>query len=366
MFGVNNYLTRYRGRISRSLGIGLDNLVSYVRGKEPSCGPFYIGWNITFRCNSRCAFCRSHEFVDKEPELTFGECSRIIREIGAKKTEFVTITGGEPLLRDDVFDIIKELKKQRITVNLVTNGALLQEKAKALIEARLDAVTVSVDAASPEKHDSLRGHPGLFKKAENGIRRMREMRGSSATPRIILSTVITMANYRQLEDIVAYWQDKADEIRFQPIHDSPGTNIWSVSDKTLLPKGQEKEEVAGCLTAFFNRHKKLSSNYESEFPAFFMDRRALAKRYRCFAGYFMLQIDAYGNVYPCPEFIANVGNLKKEAFKDVWHGARLKDFRKEIKGSPSCFCWYGCTGPLNYYLTKATSVFAHLKNLAHR
>lgn len=353
MLGVRQYWLRYGGSIIRSMLVGTDNLATYYFDKKPFTGPLYIGWNITFRCNCRCDHCQSWKFLDKDRELDTGECLRIVQELGKAKISLLSINGGEPLLRADLYDIIKEAKRYRINVNIITNGALLEEQAEMLLDSGADAVTISIDGLSAEEHNSFRHYQGLFQKAEGGMRRLRRIKNDK--PRMILGSTITRKNYRGLERLIEYWQGMVDEIVFQPVHDGFSESIFKISDKNLLFNSSDKEDFTACYSRLLKKYNWMRNRYEEEIPNFFFNRAYLQERYRCFAGFFMLQIDAYGNVYPCPEFIENIGNLRYKSFSDIWRSKEIQAFRRRIKDrKKNCLCWYRCTGPLNCYLAKLT------------
>ena len=355
MFEFKDYLSRYNCQVVKSTLVGGDNLLSYYLLKKPFLGPLYVGWNVTFRCNCKCSLCQSGKFVDRDKELSEKECLGIIRELGKARICLLSITGGEPLLREDLYKIIKEAKRYDISVNLLTNGALLAASTGMLIEAGVDTITISIDSFSPEAHDLIRQHPGLFQKVETGIKSLRRMRKNNK-PRIVLGVTVSKKNYNSLGKIEDYWKDKVDEFIFQPITDSSLENIFQVTDRELLFNPEDRERFSNSFNNFLEEYRLPASDYEKEFLNFFFNKTYLEEKYKCYAGFFMLQIDAYGNVYPCPEFVTNFGNLREKSFTAIWKGRRAQGFRKYIKqGRNSCFCWYRCTGMLNCYLTKLTN-----------
>jgi len=347
---ISQFTSRYKGHILKSFIVGADNFLVYRLGKKPLAGPFYVGWNLTFRCNCKCSFCRSTSF-DHGNELNTQECLNIIRNLGIKKVPLLSLTGGEPLLRKDIYAIIRAGKKYGIHINVLTNGLLLESCADEILGSGLDAITISMDSASSSKHDSLRHRKGLFVQAERGIRKIKDMRRGQK-PKIFLGVTISAENFCELDAIIDYWKTKVDEIIFQPIHDGFKDSIFKLSDQSMFINQEQRESFLGIWGHIKKKHGCFRGGYESEFPNYFFNRAELHHAYKCFAGSFMLQIDAYGNVYPCPDFIEKVGNLREEEFGAIWSGEKLSRFRASLKRSRKCFCWHRCTGPINYHVTK--------------
>jgi len=131
-----------------------------------------IAWNITRRCNLNCRHC----YIDARPgaeDMDGEEALSIVEQIHEVGSPLVILSGGEPLLRGDLFEIIEELKSKGIKVALSTNGTLItDEVAKMIRKAEVDYVGVSLDSPYPEWHDMFRGTPGCFNLTIEGVRRL--------------------------------------------------------------------------------------------------------------------------------------------------------------------------------------------------
>lgn len=349
---MKNYWTRYGFRVPRLSAVALDNLLTYFLNKKPTLGPMYVGWNLTFRCNCFCSFCQTHEFAGKESELTTEECLRITRELGQAKVVELSLTGGEPLIKTDIDKIIREGKRYGININIITNGALLERHAQMIVESGVDSVSISLDSLDPEEHNTIREHKGLYEKVQRGVQKIIELRGmkkgTKKKPRIIIGSTVNKKNYHGLDEFIGYWSQIADQVIIQPIHDGSPTSLFKISDDTLTFSPDDRKEFIKTHEALLKKYPLLNNTFEREFPEFFFAQRNLYKRYKCSAGFFMLQIDAYGHVYPCTENIWSIGNLKTKPFLDIWQGSKLGKVRKFIRdGKNKCMCWHRCTGPLN-------------------
>ena len=131
-----------------------------------------VFWNITYQCNLRCAHCYIRALAEKRPdELTTSEAVRVAKEIVELGSPLVIFSGGEPLLRRDLFDIAEVFRGTRTRPALSTNGTLIDEEmADRLKRYGFVYIGVSLDSTNPEWHDKFRGVKGAFEAAVRGIK----------------------------------------------------------------------------------------------------------------------------------------------------------------------------------------------------
>ena len=131
--------------------------------------PYTISWNLTQRCNQRCAHCYLSAFpgASAAGELSTAECCRVMDEIAAVNPDVLLIlTGGEPLLRTDLFDLGAYAADKGFTVVLGTNGFLLkQQQAEAMRQSGIQGASISLDSTDPARHDAFRRLPGAWRGA---------------------------------------------------------------------------------------------------------------------------------------------------------------------------------------------------------
>jgi MoaA/NifB/PqqE/SkfB family radical SAM enzyme len=325
-------------------------ILNYFFPKILLKGPIYVGWNITFKCNCNCEFCRSRDFVGNK-ELNTKQCIKAIKQIAKSGICLLSITGGEPLLRKDLFEIIREGKKQGLFINLITNGYFLEEKAEIIAESGIDIVTVSIDSLDKKEHDFIRNCPGLLERTKRGIEKLQKIKNK---PEIIITSVVNKKNYKDLPGFIKYWTKKNVMVTLQPIQENSRKSIFKIKNKNLLFAESDKKDF------YFSLKNILKTGYEKNFYDFFFNKQLLSKRYKCFAGFFMIQIDAFGNVYSCPEFTEYFGTLKKESLRNILKSKKTQSFKQNIKQNKNkCFCWYKCTGIINYYLTNLIKLKAY-------
>lgn len=336
---------RFGGGLVNGATTFLINSLCYSLNLQPKRGPLYVGWDITFRCNAKCVYC--DRWKTPKNELNTEEALKIIKELGKMKVWMISFNGGEPMLRKDIGILIKEARKNHILVDVNTNGYFLKQRAKELVDAGVNTISVSVESNKADEHDKIRNCKNLFNALEAGIK---EIKNLDKNVIVKVRANVGKHNYKKLKDYIDYWQDKVDEVVLQPIHECKA-NFFKVGKELKLNNEDREAFTKEYLTII--KQYKLENTFYKEFPNFFFDKQNLWNKYLCFAGSFYIQIDPEGNVYPCNEYIKNVGNLKENSFRNVWFGKEMKEFRSLVRNHKNkCMCWYNCNGTLNCYLSK--------------
>ncbi|MEM3627744.1 MAG: radical SAM protein [Candidatus Bathyarchaeia archaeon] len=161
--------------------------------------PYHVQWMVTRRCNYRCAGCNVWREQDAE-ELSTEEVKRgldILRKLGVLE---IVISGGNPLLRPDIDEIIEYASRFFITT-VYDNGSMAAEKIDALRNA--DFVAISIDSLDPEKNDSIKGVKGSWKKAVDAVEKLR-----SEGINVSISPTISQFNLYEIMDFTKYFLEK--------------------------------------------------------------------------------------------------------------------------------------------------------------
>ncbi len=161
----------------------------------------------TSRCNSRCVSCDWWR-TDGATDLRRDEVATLCRELPELGTKLVVFTGGEPLVREDVFELADLFLAQGVALHLLTSGLALERHAVAVAQ-RFDAVTISLVGHTPELYRRVRGVDGL-EAVERGVRRLRELRPGLT---IRARSTLHQRNFRALPDLV----DKAMAMQLEQI-----------------------------------------------------------------------------------------------------------------------------------------------------
>jgi cyclic pyranopterin phosphate synthase len=186
--------------------------------------------SITDRCNYKCVYCRTGEFGAQYPELEIDEYLKLIKLFVNLGIEKVRLTGGEPLLRNGLIDLIQELSSLRtpaggpLDLALTTNGHLLDKLAKPLKSAGLNRVTVSMDAVDAPTFERITRVPGSFKKVLAGIRTARE---TGLTPLKINCVLLRGFNDNEIEGFARFAREEDVIVRFIEFMPLEEGRLWT-------------------------------------------------------------------------------------------------------------------------------------------
>jgi MoaA/NifB/PqqE/SkfB family radical SAM enzyme len=144
-----------------------------VRIPFTPAGPFEIAWNVTYRCNLRCKHCYENA-GQKRPELSTDEAKQVLDKLSKLSgigLPALSFSGGEPLARNDFFELAAYAKKRVGYLSIASNGTLItRDNAKRIKDVGVDYVEISIDGTTPGVHDSFRGIPSAFERAIEGVK----------------------------------------------------------------------------------------------------------------------------------------------------------------------------------------------------
>jgi AdoMet-dependent heme synthase len=326
-------------RFSSSLWKTRQNVLCAIYDKPPVSGPHMAELDVTYRCNCRCQMCQRWRH-SRDGEMTLQEYRNLAHIFQNMGVHLVSLAGGEPLLRDDIFSIIEAFQNRALSVNLCTNGILLEDYATELCSTNASCVTISLDGASARCHEAVRGAPGTFHKIESGIRTLLE---SPPESRPIVRVRMTISN-RNLHEVRAFynkWRGIADDVLLQPVHhcsDSYYTGLGQ--DHLALDSDRLDKQLKGTALGrdTYMRCFIKSLKESGAFP-----------RYRCYAGMLMVRIDPWGNIYPCLEQHVRIGSLRDRDFRTIWNSDAFNRERLRIASDKMCNCWYNNTAMISTY-----------------
>jgi MoaA/NifB/PqqE/SkfB family radical SAM enzyme len=200
--------------------------------------PTYLCLKISERCNAQCRHCDVWKLGIQSQEMTTAQLQKLLLQLKKWLGPFsLHITGGEPLLREDLIDILAYSNQHQIFVELLTNGWLLVEtKAEQIVNAGVNQVTISLDGINPVTHDMMRGKSGFYTHVNNAIdflMKYQEKYHSSIL--LVIKTVINRNNLDELVPIVDWVKKKGiTGVIYQPIEQNYGEPInpdWYKSSK---------------------------------------------------------------------------------------------------------------------------------------
>ncbi len=289
---------------------------------------------LTHRCDLRCAHCYQYPPRRREREMDGPQVIRLLGELKEAGTLFLNLTGGEPLLREDLPVILKEAAGMNFAISLQTNAFSLDERwAERLAETPGLRVDISLHAASESAHDAFCGVSGSFRSALRAL----EMLGERGVP-CTAKTVVTRLNLGELQDIVRLAEERGAGTVFSPI-------IFPRNDGGRSPlrfrlNRSELKRFADFQAAHLRRLLGISEGGLPRDEGSVLTApsgcgvdpsvaRGEALR-GCGAGRSAFCVNPYGDVYPCVAWPVVVGNVLKDGFERVWkESPLLEELRAE-------------------------------------
>ena len=305
--------------------------------------PKWLAWEITRRCNLNCVHCRSSSAleIDGHPDFSHEEGLRILDDIASYAQPVVVLSGGEPLLREDVFELASHGTAKGLRMCLATNGTLVTEEVcRKIKEAGIKMVSLSLDGASAGVHDDFRSQPGAFEGTINAARLFKE-HGIS----FLINSSFTKRNQAEIPKVYRLAKELGATAwyMFMIVPTGRGEDILeeliSPEDyEELLAWHYQMEKAEDDLlvrpTCAPHYYRVVLQKSKEEGQKF--ERRSLqfstggAKG--CLAGQLIVLIDVDGNVLPCSYFPKVAGNLREQSFKEIWENSELfldlRDYRK--------------------------------------
>lgn len=316
----------------------LNVLWSRWRGTVPSYLPILIAF-VTYRCNLRCVMCglcelREHTNPD---ELSTEEWKSVIQSAKKLGTFIISISGGEPLLRKDLEEIICFAEGNKISTHLCTNGTLIDiDRAKTLRESGLKTISFSLDSAIEDVHDAIRGK-GQYQKTITGIQNIRCI---APEIRISINTVITKTNFRNISSLVPLAKELgAVQIKFAPIHSNllhryKNEKVW----EELFFNETELQELDNELTKAKNLCKierilTTSDRFYSGISRSFLQQNI----FTCFAGFLDCTVAPDGKVGACCDMETPL-SVREQPLDEIWRSAKFHTTRQKVCHCKK-YCW---------------------------
>jgi len=302
--------------------------------------PRLVGWGITNRCNLTCPHCFTASGKRSHDEMTTAECRNIIDAMAGIGVSTIGWTGGEPLLRADLEDLIDYARQKRIKSSVTTNGILLdRERAVRLTEAGNRAVQISLDGSTPERNRMMRGATDEeYDTILEAIRTCKRLEN-----RVILATVLGRENLDDGPEMIKLARrEGVDSIRFcayAPIGRGKQSKI-----KKRLYLGDALSELLRIV-----EQAQEESTLIVDFDIGFGPAPPDYTFHQCVAGIETFYLDATGDVYPCTsltyrEFL--VGNVRETPLEEIWNSSAMLKASEYQRGDIQGYC-SGCDNFVN-------------------
>lgn len=326
---------------------------SFLIGR-PLCGPI-LGTLITnYKCNYHCEMCnlplQDGRLKEKGlKELSTVQLKQLLKDFSDLGTAGIGFTGGEPLIREDIFELLKYAKDLGMITHLNSNGFFLtEEAAKKLIDTKIDSINISLDGARPETHDKIRGYRGAFDKTINAIGLINAAREKiDVPPRLKIVTVIGRENIDEIPELTRLSEAlKTDCIEFiprQPFSSDSGFSAPPCEDSFL-----KKLDQTTVYLLKLKQSKIKIENSRAHIKLFRKSFENIKSPLTCYAGYNSCAVDCYGEIYPCMPWInwnRPAANINDVSLKKFWYSDRYNHIRKNISLCRDCYL--NCQAELN-------------------
>ncbi|MBC2703277.1 heme b synthase [Desulfobacula sp.] len=302
------------------------------QGQKPSANTLrLVAWETTRRCNLSCKHCRAvAENHPYDNELDTRASFRLLEQIKEVGNPIIILTGGEPLLREDIFDIAAFGTKLGLRMVMAPNGTLItKDNAKKMKASGIKRISVSLDGSTPETHDAFRGLENAFKNSIQGIKIAKQ-----AGIEFQINTTITKTNLDQIPKILTLAE-----------------NLGAVAHHIflLVPTGRGKyivdseinaKEYEETLDWFYDQSQKTSLQLKATCaPHYYRILRQRAKKdgkkvsfeshgldavtRGCLAGTGFCFVSHVGRVQTCGFLDVECGDITQQTFKDVWENSQV-------------------------------------------
>lgn len=302
----------------------------------------FLYLKITNYCNSDCEYCAhavSRRNDEKKNDISTEVLYRVLREAADMKVDSVIFSGGEPLLREEIYDMISFCCENWMVPIILTNGTLLPETWERLGEAGLRYVIISMDSVNSEIYEKHRGI--AFSKAEEGISSAVKMMEKYPGTEVHVSAVLEKDNFDSYFDLVDYMNARNIKVQISPLHDHFHIDNAVLDDERrtiteFTEKMLEYKKNGGLIAS--------SEQFIEHLPAFFCDKKKIPDVFSCKVGYSSLFVDALMNARCCwSQELEPVGNIRDNSLSEIWNGEKMRNSRKLMLKCQCEGCWYMCT-----------------------
>lgn len=290
-----------------------------------------VAWEMTRACNLACVHCRAAACPEPAAdELTFDEGRSLIDGIIKVGKPILIMTGGEPLMRRDFFDLARHAVKQGLRAVLATNGCMVTpETASEIAAVGIPRVSISLDGPTAQDHDAFRRVPGAFDASMAGIGNLR----SAGVP-VQINTTLTKRNRGKLAQIMALAQEIGAEA-FHVFLLVPTGRAKDMAGEEMAPEQYEEsleefyrlsrkfslETKATCAPQYYRilRQQARAEGIDVTPETFGLNARTRG----CLGGLSFVFVSHRGDLQPCGYFDVQAGSVRKAEFADIWENAAL-------------------------------------------
>src|ERR1700676_330283 len=284
--------------------------------------PLSAHLDLTYRCNERCVHC----YLDHHDhgEMTTAEIKDLLDQMADAGVFYLTISGGEIMMRRDFFEILEHARKRTFSIKLKSNGILIRKKEADRIKALgVESVQISIYSHIPEVHDAITKLPGSLADSIEAIRRLR-----AHGIHVIMANVLMVKNADDYAGVRALAAELGAQFAMDPtvtpMMDGNRSILSLNVDEAALREVFRNEALVGNVEEFCAPPQSVDDSALDSLP--------------CSAGHTACYVSPYGEVYPCVQFPLPCGNVRRMKFVDIWRDSpQLKEVRGiTLRDMPTC------------------------------
>lgn len=320
--------------------------------KRETKRPDFCVIEVSHRCMFQCKMCNYWKTKQDPNEVNLQELYKFVSTL--KKfvnTPFeMNISGGEPLLKEGIFELIEFIANQGFRLSMVTNAYLINKSvAKRIADSGLSFIPISLDSLNEDTHDYLRGTRGAYKRAMEALGYFMNYRGKLKN--LTIQTIIMDCNLDGIWDLVNWAYQQQISISFMAVmrpNMTPVDPYWYEKKEFnfLWPKDISKVNlIIDRLIELKKAGYKIDNpiGQFEKFKLYFSDPEKFVKESSCTLGNNFLHINHQGQIYLCCE-MEPIGNIKEDDINKVWASEKADNVRERIR-----LCKRNCAEMVNCY-----------------
>jgi radical SAM protein with 4Fe4S-binding SPASM domain len=304
---------------------GASILTAELLHKKGMLQMLIIAWETTSACNLKCNYCRASATAKAAPdELSTEEAFAFIDEVAPRKPMLI-LSGGEPLLRPDIFLLVQHAVSHGLRVSFATNGTLLTaEMVEKVASSGVSRVSISLDGSTLEKHDASRGQ-GSYLQSMVGIENLR------GKVDFQINFTVTKRNAQEVQDIF----ELSEGLGAKAIHFFFLVPTGRGSAEDIISPERQEELLRLIDLERSRRSIEVQVTCAPQFAR--IARPGRGKRSGgCMAGTSFVFVSRRGDVYPCGYLPVPAGNIREQGFGDIWENSPVLKALRERRLNGKC------------------------------
>ncbi|MDD4909328.1 MAG: radical SAM protein [Candidatus Omnitrophica bacterium] len=323
--------------------------------KEKIAAPRTCLLTVTNQCCLRCRMCRLWKLDTIKDEVNIEDCRKFVDALGGfgPGPMEVHLIGGEALTKNGIFDLIRHISAKGWRTVMTSSGYTIDEPtARALVEAGLSMLNLSLESMDPSVHDHLRGQGGCFSRLMEAIRHLGRHKNDSF--KLGINSVISAANLEDIAELAEWVQgnDILDSIYFMAVMRPFGSGAdwdWFKQEEYRHLWPSDPAGAGRVLDRLIRLKEGGSSKIENpagqleSFKSYFRDPSHFIRSNRCNVSEQAVNVNAVGDMYIC-FFMEKLGNIRTDNVVELWYSEKADEIRRKMRA-----CRSNCELVVNCY-----------------